>query len=316
LWLGLSIAFILHAPGVSHADSLPADKLKALKDATVLVRVTLPNSQVISGSGFFALEPGLIVTNAHVLGMLDPDSRRPQKVEIVIRSGEADAKTIAAEVLGADRGTDLGIVRVKGDKLPAPLTIETANELLETEEVYAFGFPFGERLGKNITVAKTSVSSLRKSPQGRLDKIQVNGGIHPGNSGGPVIDSKGRLVGISVSGIKNTQIQFAIPVDHLKQYLYGRVSAIGRDLPYRDGDKILQPVRIETLDPLGKLQKIQIEYFTAPNGPPRNSFDKQPDPLPKDSAIKVYDLKYDTKIGLASCEVELTPLATPELRHF
>src|SRR5947208_1604732 len=77
-------------------------------------------------------------------------------------------------------------------------------ELKETQTVYVFGFPFGESLGKNITVSTTSVSSLRKNEFDRVSKIQVNGGMNPGNSGGPVIDATGRVVGVAVSGILGT----------------------------------------------------------------------------------------------------------------
>jgi S1-C subfamily serine protease len=64
-----------------------------------------------------------------------------------------------------------------------------------------FGFPFGKQLGKNITVSKTSVSSLRKKPNGTLQDIQVNGGMHPGNSGGPVVDAMGQVVGVATLGV-------------------------------------------------------------------------------------------------------------------
>jgi S1-C subfamily serine protease len=272
----------LAPPTPAHGQALPADKLKAVKGATVLVRVTLPNGQVITGSGFFADSPVLVVTNAHVLGMLDADSRKPAKVQVVVRNGEANTQTLTATVPGADRGTDLGVVRVEGKDLPPPLKPVSAGELTETEEVYAFGFPFGDRLGKNITVAKTSVSSLRKTPRGSLDKIQVNGGIHPGNSGGPVIDTKGRLIGIAVSGLRNTQIHFAIPADDLTRYLAGRISSIVYELPYRDGDTLKQTVRAGFLDPLGRVKKIDVECFDGPEGP-RGAGDKQPPPQPGDT---------------------------------
>jgi S1-C subfamily serine protease len=315
---GLWVVFALSIAALStpaHGQALPADKLKAVKDATVLLRVTLPNGQLVTGSGFFADSPGLVITNAHVLGMLDPDSRKPAKVQVVVRSGEANAQTLTATVLGVDRGTDLGVVRVEGKDLPAPLKPVSASELTETEEVYAFGFPFGDRLGKNITVAKTSVSSLRKTAGGNLDKIQVNGGIHPGNSGGPVIDTKGRLVGIAVSGLRNTQIHFAIPADRLSRYLAGRIASSEYELPYRDGDKVKQTVRAGFLDPLGRIQKMEVECFVGPEGP-RGAADKQPPPQPGDTPIKTYTLKYDAKTGQAVGDIELPPLPSPKHRYF
>jgi hypothetical protein len=81
--------------------------LKAVKKATVYLRVTTAEGSVKQGSGFFGEEPNLVVTNAHVLGMLNSDSKPPSKIEIVVNSGEKDEKTCIAEILGVDRSSDL-----------------------------------------------------------------------------------------------------------------------------------------------------------------------------------------------------------------
>jgi S1-C subfamily serine protease len=75
------------------------------------------------------------------------------------------------------------------------------------QQLFIFGFPFGESLGKEITASSTTISSIRNN------QIQVNGGMNPGNSGGPVVDVKGNVVGVAVAGIKDTNINFAIPAD-------------------------------------------------------------------------------------------------------
>jgi S1-C subfamily serine protease len=299
----------------ARAQPLPPATLKSVKDATVLLKVTLPSGQVVSGSGFFAHAPGVIITNAHVLGMLDPDGRKPQKVEVVLRSGEEDSRTLNGEVLGVDRGTDLGVLKVTAQNLPAPLPPKSANGLNELDELYAFGFPFGEQLGKNISVTKTSVSSLRKNGS-FLDRIQVSGGIHPGNSGGPLTDAKGRVVGVAVSGVRNTQIHFAIPSDHMLRYLNGRITSLVRNVSYRDGGRVMMPVTVEFLDPLGGIKRVVVEVFAALDGPARDAADKAPLPKPGDSAIKSATLKYDHKTGAARGDVELPPLPTPNHRYY
>ena len=124
-------------------------------------------------SGFFGVEPGLLLTNAS--SMFRADSRRPLKVEVVVQSGLRDERTLLAEVLGADPGSDLAVLRVQGPDLPAPLTVGPAEDLLETQSVYVFGFPFGTALGKAITVNTSSVSSLRRNNTGVLQRVQVNG---------------------------------------------------------------------------------------------------------------------------------------------
>src|SRR5262249_36306771 len=159
-------------------------------------------------------QPGTLLTNAHVLGMLQPDAPPPESVEIVMDSGEKSERVVPAKIITVDQTSDLAVLRVLSDasgSLPPPLDVGRARKLLETQQVFIFGFPLGEGLGKNITVSNSSVSSLRKDAEGNLAKLQVNGGMHPGNSGGPVVDGRGRVVGVAVSVIKNTQIHFAIP---------------------------------------------------------------------------------------------------------
>src|SRR5207302_2982421 len=108
---------------------------------------------------------------------------------------------VPAQVLAADKERDLAILRVKGVKnLPKPLNLAAKVELVETMGVYIFGFPFGEALAGRkgnpaITVGKGSVSSIREDDRGETKIVQIDGDVNPGNSGGPVVDDKGRLVG-------------------------------------------------------------------------------------------------------------------------
>jgi S1-C subfamily serine protease len=221
----LASAFAFVVTATAHADKdgrIDPAVLKTVKRATVYLRVTLPDGEVVQGSGFFAVTPGLVLTNAHVLGMLRPESRRPTKVEVVVNSGEANEKTFPGIVLGVDSGTDLGAILVRSKELPEPLRI-VQKPLNETDPVFIFGFPFGKELGKNVTVSKSDISSLRKDPSGTtLEKIQVNGGMHPGNSGGPVVDEKGDVMGVAVSGIRSTTINFAIPSRAVHFFVTGK----------------------------------------------------------------------------------------------
>lgn len=196
---------------------MAADAVQKVKRSTAYLRVSLPGGDVTEGSGFFALERGVVITNAHVVGMLRAGGP-PRGVEVVIHSGEAGEAKLAGTVVGVDRDNDLAVLRVKGDlsRLPAPLPVASAAKLTETQNVYIFGFPFGAQLGKNITVSASTVGALRRGQGGVLKQVQVNGGMHPGNSGGPVTDSRGAVVGVSVAGIDGTQINFAVPGDFIR----------------------------------------------------------------------------------------------------
>jgi|GEM_PF-1589230 len=275
--------------------------VQRVKQATVYLRVTSPSGQVAEGSGFFAVEPGIVITNAHVLGMLQATSRPPKQVDVVVHSGEENETKLVGEVLGVDRASDLAVVKVQGN-LPAPLPLELERKLVETQKVYIFGFPFGAQLGKNITVSESSISSLRK------EQIQVNGGMHPGNSGGPVVNALGRVIGVSVAGIPGTQINFAVPAQFVKLNLEGRF------LEYRPAEAFLKsgtayaPVHFKCLDALGRIREARVEVWTGVPGPSRPFSLVKPAPVARDGEREAHSLTYQN--GIATGEVPL-PKALP-----
>ena len=284
-----------------------ATAVQKIKRATVYLRVKLPTGEVQEGSGFFVADPGTIVTNAHVLGMLEPNSRQPLQIEVVVNAGETDSRTFGGRILGVDRGTDLAVLRIQGKDLPAPLQLGSAKDLTETQEVRIFGFPFGRQLGKEITVSQSSVSSLRKKG-GTINRIQVNGGINPGNSGGPVTDAANRVVGVAVSGVKGTQIHFAIPAEHVTLFLNGRPDLLVHHPAYKEKDRLLMPVEYHVLDPLGRVRQVSMEVWTGKAGASRPGAIREPAPKEGDSEKKVFPMKYDKK-GTAIGEIVLPPLA-------
>jgi S1-C subfamily serine protease len=184
--------------------------LTRIKKATVYIRITGPKS-ISSGSGFF-VEKGLVVTNQHVIS--------PQgKLEVVTESGTPQARTYRAEVKLHDAAKDLAILEVEGAPAPDTLKVGDTLNLRETHEVYTFGFPLGERLGQEITVNKTTVSSIRAGGDRQRREVQLNGGLEKGNSGGPVTDAAGRVVGVAVSGVVGTTINSAIAAEEVTLFL-------------------------------------------------------------------------------------------------
>ena len=307
------VGLCLLSAGIARADGRNIDPaaLKKVKDSTVYLQVTLPDGKVVQGTGFVIGSP-LILTNAHVLGMLDADSRPPQKISVVFRSGESDSRTVAGTVRGVDRGSDLGVIRVNPKDLPPALQLGSTNALNETDDVFIFGFPLGKQLGSNITVSRSSVSSLRKT-NGVLNQIQVNGGMHPGNSGGPVTDATGKVIGVAVSGYKGTQIQFAIPSGKIPPFLNGRPNVITVLTPPRkEGNEIKLGVHLEMIDPLNKIKKVEVEYWMGNPGQRRPDANTEPPALPGDSAKQLIVLDYDQKKGTADGIAALPPLANPK----
>jgi serine protease Do len=200
------------ATGGLAPSALPAEALRRTKAATVFIRAETRKDEV-QGTGFFALQRGLVLTNAHVA---TPENSVAGKLRVILNSGTRAERSLPAEVLAADMEMDLAVLRVSGQNLPEPLPLSGAAMLLETTPLYLFGFPFGDGLAAHgcnpePSVLRASVSCLRHTAEGGLDVIQLDGELHPGNSGGPVVDALGRVVGITVSRLRATRIGFAIP---------------------------------------------------------------------------------------------------------
>ena len=147
--------------------------------------------------------------------------------------------------------------------MPKSLDLSQKVELVETMPVYMFGFPFGETLSTTkgnpaITIGKGSVSSIRENERGETAVVQIDGDLNPGNSGGPVVDGKGRLVGVAVAKIRNTRIGMAIPPAELTKMLNGRLAEIGlHPTKVADGNAEIE-VTMRLIDPLGKISKTQV----------------------------------------------------------
>ncbi|WP_078710305.1 trypsin-like peptidase domain-containing protein [Consotaella salsifontis] len=131
-----------------------------------------------SGTGFVVAD-GWLLTNAHVA--------RACKTIVVGEHGSADSKII-------DENADLALLHVSGEKLGAPLALATGDPRLG-EDVLALGFPLRSILADSLNVTRGNVSSL-KGLMNDARYLQISAPIQPGNSGGPLVDLAGRVVGV------------------------------------------------------------------------------------------------------------------------
>ncbi len=288
---------------------------RKVKKATAYLRVKGRDGKEYQGSGFFAVEPGMVFTNAHVLGMLDASATIPPSVDVVVNSGEKDEFTRPATVLGADRDTDLAIVQVQGGVggLPEPLPVDTSANLTELQKVYIFGFPYGPTLGKNITVSESSISSLRKEEDGTVYQIQVNGGMNPGNSGGPVVDARGVVIGVSVAIIVGTQINFAVPGEKVLGIASGRIQDVRLGHAYSNQGEVKLPVSIVCLDPMRRIRTLEVDVWTGAVGKPRPASGKSPSTLPGDGQRQTFTMKYQEGKAVEHVVVPPLPLRAGEV---
>jgi serine protease Do len=217
------------ASATAWAGVLPQAALQRTKAATVFVRVDAKEGEV-QGTGFFAGRRGLVLTNAHVATPADAGDRG---IRVVLRSGTPAERTLPARVIATDPTADMALLQVDGPDLPEPLPLSGAEALAETELLYTFGFPFGDGLAAQgcnpeLSVLRTSVSCLRHTAAGVLEMIQLDGELNPGNSGGPIVDGQGRVVGMTVSRLRAARIGFAIPGERLRGMLRTQMANAGR----------------------------------------------------------------------------------------
>jgi S1-C subfamily serine protease len=284
------------------------DNTQKAKRATALLRVRLSTGQDATGSGFFALEKGLVFTNAHVLGMLNAASPPPPKVDIIVNSGEKNESTRHGRILGVDRVNDLAVLKIDGniENLPEALAVDTTKNLVELTPVYIFGFPLGNLLGKNITISESKVSSLRKDSEGSIYQVQVNGGMHHGNSGGPVVDTRGVVIGVAVSGIEGTQLNFAVPGDKVLGLVRGQVVDVSLGESYRKDSQVKLPLELICLDPLNRLKEVQMEVWVGKHGPARPFTTQAPASLSGDGPRRTFAMTYQN--SKAVVEIDLPNL--------
>jgi serine protease Do len=153
------------------------------------------------GSGFILSADGFIMTNAHVVDGAD---------QVVVTL--ADKREFTARVVGSDRRTDVAVVKIEAEGLPA-VRIGDVNRLRVGEWVMAIGSPFG----LENTVTAGIVSAKQRDTGDYLPFIQTDVAINPGNSGGPLINMRGEVVGINSQIYSRSGgfmgISFAIPID-------------------------------------------------------------------------------------------------------
>lgn len=153
------------------------------------------------GSGFILSTDGFIMTNAHVVDGAD---------EVIVTL--TDKREFKARIVGADKRTDVAVVKIDASNLPA-VKIGDVNRLKVGEWVMAIGSPFG----LENTVTAGIVSAKQRDTGDYLALIQTDVAINPGNSGGPLINLRGEVVGINSQIYSRSGgymgIAFAIPID-------------------------------------------------------------------------------------------------------
>ncbi|HEX4798507.1 MAG TPA: DegQ family serine endoprotease [Burkholderiales bacterium] len=191
------------------------------------------------GSGFIISTDGYILTNAHVVDSAD---------EITVRL--TDKRDFKARVIGADRRTDLALIKIEATGLPA-VRMGDPSRLRVGEWVVAIGSPFG--FDNTVTAGIVSAKGRSLPQENFVPFIQTDVAINPGNSGGPLFNMRGEVVGINSQIYSRTGgfmgLSFAIPID-VAMDVQGQLRQFGRVSRGRIG-VVIQEVSKELAESFG-----------------------------------------------------------------
>jgi len=197
------------------------------------------------GSGFLVSSDGIVLTNAHVV-----DGAKEVTVKL------SNHREYKAKVLGADRTSDIAVLKIDAHELPT-VQIGDSNQLHVGDYVLAIGEPFG--LEETATAGIVSAKGRSLPGDGYVPFIQTDAAVNPGNSGGPLFDANGNVVGINAQIYTNSGgyqgVSFAIPIN-LAMQVKDQIVKTGKVAHARLG------VEVQTLD-----QSLADSFkMKAPNG--------------------------------------------------
>lgn len=194
----------------------------------------LLSEQRLGGSGVVLSQTGLILTNFHVID-------RARRIRVVLGAQPAPAggatrgsilrppgRTYDATIVGFDRESDLAVLKIEA-KLERALVLGDSDQVRQGQLVFAFGSPLG--LENSVSSGIVSAVARQREPDDPMVHIQTDAPINPGSSGGPLVDTSGRVIGINTFILSqsggNEGIGFAVP-SNIARTVFEQIVARGR----------------------------------------------------------------------------------------
>lgn len=197
-----------------------------------------PRKKEALGSGFIINKDGTILTNYHIVHGF-------KSVTVILHNGIKEK----AEIIGADPKTDIALLKIETDEKLTPVKFGNSSSMRIGDIVLAIGNPFG--LGNTVTTGIISAKSRVLDANNFVDYIQTDAAINSGNSGGPLFNVKGEVIGVNSAIASpgpvpiNTGISFAVPIDTIENVIsdlkkYGETKRGSLGIAVRDIDEAIK----------------------------------------------------------------------------
>lgn len=203
--------FLLFLASTAFAQPPPEIILRG-KKATAFVTA---KSAKRTATAFCVAESGFFLTGAQMVQDLPPG----EKLTLVLTPGVKNQRVTQAAVVRVDRDADLALLKIEPNGSLTALKFDDSDALIETMPVTTFGYPSGNpNEVPAVMVSAARVTALHKT-KGVLHRIQLDASLNPGHSGGPILDNRGRVVGVVGSFLAGSGVNVAIPSSTVTQFL-------------------------------------------------------------------------------------------------
>jgi S1-C subfamily serine protease len=270
---GKIAAFAILAVCVSTlCHGLDFESLHRARKSVVYVRMNRTFGQAYfptSGTGFLVHRDGYVITNRHVVadhiemsinGKAREINAKVLDLEVVLDSGTKDERVLPAKVISLDRARDLALLKIDFE-VPFWLDVSEPRRVRVTDRVWVVGFPFGGMLAigddtrtvnndinPEVSVNAGMITSLRHDNSGKLRLLQTDAAVNPGNSGGPLLNDDGEVVGVVNAKVMQSEgLGFALSPIILDEFVTSKSVKVS----FEPGVILMPPEPIEvTITPL------------------------------------------------------------------
>lgn len=250
------------------------ESLNQVKSATIFLKVEINGTRresrrTVYATGFLAKvvgDTGYIFARSEPFLPFDAFTWIDECVAI-FSSGAKNETTLTAEVLAPDPYSTFTLLKVTGVPRSArPIEPVNLADVTETMRVYLLGFPLGRRFAQGtrnpaITISKGSVSAILRNQDDQVTSLRLDGDVNRGTEGGPVVDARGKLVGVVGGRVPNSGIGAAYPPGVVADLFDGTIGgARVRTRKVENGTAIVD-IEASRLDPLDRLKTVTFHYL-------------------------------------------------------